>query len=69
MQLATAVPGLLLAPVIARMKDQRLLACATGLVTLVSMAGPGAMARRGSGLDRIVGCRPRRGDDFGAGVY
>ncbi len=39
MQLATAVPGILLAPVIARMKDQRLLACATGLVTLVSLAG------------------------------
>ncbi|MEN3259351.1 CynX/NimT family MFS transporter [Sodalis endosymbiont of Spalangia cameroni] len=39
MQLATAVPGLLLAPVIARMKDQRLLACATGLVTLLSLAG------------------------------
>lgn len=39
MQLASAVPGLLLAPLVARSKDQRWLAAAAGLLMIVGLAG------------------------------
>jgi CP family cyanate transporter-like MFS transporter len=39
MQLATAVPGLILAPMVGRMRDQRALAAGSGLLTTVSLLG------------------------------